>query len=373
MPLADLDEHVDDVVDLLLVAHRRLVPIGEVARAGRAVGPAAVLARHQAAGQRAPHEDADALVDRDRHQLVLRVARLERVEDLLGHEALVAVPVGHGERLHQLPAAVVRRAHVADLAVAQERVERLQRLVERRLAVPLVHLVEVDVVGPEPPQARLARGDQVVAREPRVVRPVAHRHTRLGRDQRAIAPPLQGLADDLLGQPARVHVGGVDEVDTAVEAEVDLAGRARDVGRADGGEVVAAAEGHRAERERGDSQAGRTELAIFHRHSLNQMRGNERSGGTARDHSRTRTDATRRAGDAACRGRGGIAGRRGYTRWSGGAVGLWGLFITPDPGARGPRCPWPRGPGSGAQESPRGRVSRSRSCPACRGGTCTRS
>ena len=46
-----------------------------------------------------------------------------------------------------------------------------QRLLERRLSVPLVHLVEVDVIGTQPAQAGLAAGDEVVAGEPGVVRP----------------------------------------------------------------------------------------------------------------------------------------------------------------------------------------------------------
>ena len=51
---------------------------------------AAVLAGQQPAGQRAPDQDADALVDGDRHQLVLGLARLERVVDLLADKALPA-------------------------------------------------------------------------------------------------------------------------------------------------------------------------------------------------------------------------------------------------------------------------------------------
>jgi hypothetical protein len=73
VPGRDLDECVDDAVELVLVADGRLVPLGELARSGRRRLIAAVLAGEQAAGQRAPDEDPDALVDRGRDQLVLRV------------------------------------------------------------------------------------------------------------------------------------------------------------------------------------------------------------------------------------------------------------------------------------------------------------
>ena len=96
--------------------------------------------------ERAPDQDPDALVEAGGDDLVLGLAGLQRVVDLLADEALEAVPLGDAERLHELPARVVRAADVADLARADEVVERLERLLERRDAVPLVHLVEVDVV-----------------------------------------------------------------------------------------------------------------------------------------------------------------------------------------------------------------------------------
>ena len=101
-----------------------------------------------------------------------------------------------------LPGRVVRAADVADLALAHERVQGLERLVERRLAVPLVDLQEVDVVGPQAPQRGLGRGDDVVAREAGVVGPLAHREAHLGGEQEAVAAAaVERLADDLLRRP----------------------------------------------------------------------------------------------------------------------------------------------------------------------------
>ena len=44
-------------------------------------------------------------------------------------------------------------------------VQRVQRLLDRGLAIPLVHLVQVDVVRAETAQAGLAAGDDVLPRE----------------------------------------------------------------------------------------------------------------------------------------------------------------------------------------------------------------
>jgi hypothetical protein len=51
----------------------------------------------------------------------------------------------------------IRIADVADLALADEIVERAQRLLDRRQRIVIVLLVEIDVVGLQPRQARLDR------------------------------------------------------------------------------------------------------------------------------------------------------------------------------------------------------------------------
>ena len=61
-----------------------------------------------------------------------------------------------------------------------------------------VHLVEVDVVGAEPPQRVLDRPDDPAPRAAAPVRVLAHRHEELGRQHDVVAPALQRLPDDLL-------------------------------------------------------------------------------------------------------------------------------------------------------------------------------
>ena len=103
-----------------------------------------------------------------------------------------------------------------------------------------------------------------MAGEAGVVGPVAHRHPRLGRQQHVVAAVAQRAPDDLLRCAGGVHVGRVDQVHAGVEAHVDLAAGAVDIGAADVRELAAAAEGHRAEREGRDAEAGAAELAVFH-------------------------------------------------------------------------------------------------------------
>src|SRR4029079_5562402 len=59
--------------------------------------------------------------------------------------------------------------------------------------------------------------------DPRAGRPaavehlVAHRMVHLGRDHNVVTTIAHGGTDDLFRFSVRVHIGGVDEVDTAVE------------------------------------------------------------------------------------------------------------------------------------------------------------
>jgi O-acetylserine/cysteine efflux transporter len=202
VPLADADERFHDGVQGLGVVDRRLAPAGELPRASGRLAVPAVLAGQQPAGQRAPDQDAEPLVDGERDQLVLGLAGLQGVVDLLADKTPQAKAVGGAQRLHQLPRGVVGGADVPHLARPDEVVQSVQRLVQRGPAVPLVHLVQVDVISAQAAQAGLAAGDDVVARQPGVVRAATHAHPDLGGHEHPVPAAAQDLAEDLLGQAA---------------------------------------------------------------------------------------------------------------------------------------------------------------------------
>src|SRR5437868_6436012 len=145
--------------------------------------------------------------------------------DLLRDVPLETEPLGNAERLRELPSREVRAADVPDLARVDERVERVERLLDRRLAVPLVHLVKVNVVDAESPKARLTSPNEVVTRESRFVRTVTSGEACLRRNEETVPPTSDRLTDELLRSAAGVDVGGVDEVDAGAECQVDLAAR----------------------------------------------------------------------------------------------------------------------------------------------------
>ena len=96
-----------------------------------------------------------------------------------------------------------------------------ERLVEVDGGVGPVGLVQVDVVGVQPAQAVLDLLHDPPPRRTPLVGVVAHGRHELGGQHHAVAPPLERLADDLLGLARRVHVGRVNEVDARIEGGVD--------------------------------------------------------------------------------------------------------------------------------------------------------
>ena len=76
----------------------------------------------------------------------------------------------------------------SDLALSDEVGERDHRLLERRLGVEAVRLVEVDVVGAEPLQRGVAALHDVLARQPPVVGAGPGRPVHLGEELDALAP-----------------------------------------------------------------------------------------------------------------------------------------------------------------------------------------
>jgi hypothetical protein len=82
----DLVQNFDYVVASLFVDGPGVSALRTPGTIGRRL-PAPELARQKAGRQRAPDQDAEALVERERYELVLQLSRDEGVVDLLADEA----------------------------------------------------------------------------------------------------------------------------------------------------------------------------------------------------------------------------------------------------------------------------------------------
>ena len=153
----------------------------------------------------------------------------------------MAAAFGGPLRLDDLVGGERGRADRPDLAAAHQVGQGGQGLVDVGVRVRAVHLVQVDVVGLQPAQAVLDLADDPAARVAAHVGILAHLAVRLGGQHHVVPAAAQGLADDLLRLPRRVHVRGVDEVDAAVQRGVDDPDAVLVIGVAPG------AEHHRAE------------------------------------------------------------------------------------------------------------------------------
>ena len=257
--------------------------VSPAAAVGRRRLSGTVLPREDAPGQRAVADHADALVPAERQQLHLDhaidqvVARLDAVEP---HHVS---PVTQPERPRQLPGGEVAAAQVAHLTPPHQVIQRVERLFQWGRGIPGMDLIQVDIVRLQAPQAGLDLLEDRRAGEPLSVRPLSHPAPDLGRQDHSVAPAVQGLADDLLAAAAAVDVRGVQKVDPRVERAVD-----HTQGE---GLVGLIAEGHAAQAQLRDFDAGAAHAAVVHTASFSNgtvgsslvpaiTRGN--SAGTAR-------------------------------------------------------------------------------------------
>jgi hypothetical protein len=130
---------------------------GVLTEPGRALGSLlpGVLAGQPAPAERTPREQPEPVLLAGRDDLQLGLADQQAVRGLQGDRHGQVVALGQVDRLLHLPAGEVRQAGVADLPRRDGVVEEPQRLLQRRVRVPGVQLVEVDVLDPEPAQRRV--------------------------------------------------------------------------------------------------------------------------------------------------------------------------------------------------------------------------
>jgi hypothetical protein len=121
----------------------------------------------------------------------------------------------------------LRQADVANLALLDQLGEGAHGVLDRRVRVDAVLVVQVDVVGAEPSQRALDSDADVGGaavegpRAPAVVRDQAE----LGGQHHLVAAALERLADQPLVDVGTVDLGGVDERDAQVDGPVDGADR----------------------------------------------------------------------------------------------------------------------------------------------------
>ena len=185
---------------------------------------ARVLAAQHAAPERRPRRDAEAeLAAPSAPAPPRRCVRAASTRSAARRAATSRGSSAVRLRLRHLPGRRVRDADVAHLAGAHQIVERPHRLLDRRVPIPAVHPVEVDVVG-------LAAGAATARTRPRSTcgrrrrrwdRPgTGCRQNLVAMHQRDRAVPAcvrEVVADDVLGVALGVDVGGVDEVAAALD------------------------------------------------------------------------------------------------------------------------------------------------------------
>ena len=180
---------------------------------------ARVLPGKESPAEGAPDEDADPVVLGKGLELVLEAASHEAVVHLRGDELLQAQALLHVDGGGALPGKIIAEPDMADLALADQVIQRPQGLLQGRAGIPAVHLVQVDVVGLQPLEARLDPPHDVHPGGAAPVEVLAHRHADLGGQDDLLPHAFQRVAQQGLALPARIDVRRVDEIDSPVEGQ----------------------------------------------------------------------------------------------------------------------------------------------------------
>jgi hypothetical protein len=116
----------------------------------------------------------------------------------------------------------LRDPPVENLAGPDEVVHHAARLGDGCPRVEPMTLVEVDVIGTEPPQRCVELLEHVLAGQAAFGGPLPHREEHLRREHvRRASRARQRRSDDLFGPAACILVGRVEEVDTQVTCTLD--------------------------------------------------------------------------------------------------------------------------------------------------------
>jgi hypothetical protein len=114
-------------------------------------------AREKAAAERAVGDEADPELADRRQDLVLDVASPERVLALQGRDRVDGVRAA--DRLRGR----LRETEIADLPLLDELGHRPYRLLDRRVRIDAMLVVDIDVFGAEPLQRGVTGGEDVLA------------------------------------------------------------------------------------------------------------------------------------------------------------------------------------------------------------------
>jgi large subunit ribosomal protein L32 len=173
----------------------------------------AEAAGEEAAAERAVRDEPDAELAQRVEDLALGIASPQRILRLQRGDGM------NGVRATDCLRGCLREAEVAHLAGGDELCHRTDGLLDGRLRVDTVLVVEVDVVRAEPLQRPVDRRTDVLG--PSVRTTVAEGADELRGEDETVAPALDRPADELFVRAAAVELGRVEERDPELERPVD--------------------------------------------------------------------------------------------------------------------------------------------------------
>src|ERR1700733_7586666 len=128
-----------------------------------------------------------------------------------------------------------------------------------------MEVIDIDVIGVQPPQTGFARTEKMVPARPQIVGPGPRAECGFGRNQKVMSAAGNRLAQNLFRSAVRVNVRGIEQVHPGFKTNRDQARCLADVAGAPSTEEIRCpAEGSGAETKRRHLQSRTAKLSKFH-------------------------------------------------------------------------------------------------------------
>ena len=212
------------------------IPLGQVREIAQ--HPAQRTAPHRREGDQRHAQLAGGIQEGD-----LDIARERRVFALHRRDRVDRMGPAQGLRAH------LRQADPADLPLGHQVGHGADRILDRGREVAAVHVVEVDVIGLQRPQADFALSPDRFGPAIDPPLPVAVEDAHLRRDGKLVAAMAQPLADQFLAAPQAIEPGRVEVIVAQVQRALEHPpGLVPGQGRAIDGEHIHAPHRHGVDR-----------------------------------------------------------------------------------------------------------------------------
>src|SRR5262249_46516715 len=206
-----------------VISFARVEFVGIVIRFGAQRAGLAISGK-QSTRQRTPWDYSDAFCPAERNHFTFFFPVNKVVVVLHGDKTGEAVTFRRVKHLGKLPCVHGRGADVTCFPGFDHISQRVERFFNGSFVIEAMNLVEVIIIGPQAAQTGVNSMQDVLARKPFLIGAMTHGKESFGGDHQVLARGseiFEGATQDFLTLTQRIHVSGIEKIDSQFERLLD--------------------------------------------------------------------------------------------------------------------------------------------------------